>query len=326
MTNFRNYSRLEVDLQARVHLLQGLNAQGKTNLLEAIAYLSLTKSPLTSLDRQIMNWNADQEVLPHAHAQADFVRGDQDRSIEVTLLREPSAEPNTAKLRKQFRIDGVQKRAMDTIGQLNTVLFLPQDIRLIDGSPSARRRYIDTLLCQIDLTYCRTLSRYNRTIAQRNALLKQLRERGTRPSELKFWDDQIIELGSALLKRRLSMIATLTTRAGQLQSELTGGLETLELNYLASVDPERTLSPNATAQEISGAFADALTSRRREEIARGITLVGPHRDDMRCLVHGVDLTDYGSTRTTAHRCPGPQASRGTDHGARNWRAPRTLVG
>jgi len=294
LTNFRNYARLEMDLQARVYLLQGLNAQGKTNLLEAIAYLSMTKSPLTSLDRQIMNWSADQEVLPHAHAQAHFFRQDQDRTIEVTLLREPSADPTIAKLRKQFRVDGVPKRAMDAIGHLNTVLFLPQDIRLIDGSPSARRRYLDALLCQIDIIYCRTLSRYNRTITQRNALLKQIRERGARPSELRFWDDQIIELGATLLKRRFGLVTALASRAGQLQSEITGGQEVLDINYLASVDPEHVLSPDASIQEISKAFANTLGKRRREEATRGMTLVGPHRDDMRCLVHGIDLTDYGS--------------------------------
>lgn len=294
LTNFRNYARLEMDLQARVHLLQGLNAQGKTNLLEAIAYLSMTKSPLTSLDRQLMNWGADQEVLPHTHVEALFSRQSQDRTIEVTLLKEPSPDPTAAKLRKRFRVDGVPKRAMDAIGQLNTVLFLPQDIRLIDGSPSARRRYLDALLCQIDLVYCRTLSRYNRTITQRNALLKQIRERGGRPSELAFWDDQIVELGSALLKRRFGLIAALTKTAGQLQSELTGGQEILELNYLATVSPERDLTSGAAIHEINRAFRDALATGRREELARGMTLVGPHRDDMRCLVHGIDLTDYGS--------------------------------
>ena len=209
-------------------------------------------------------------------------------------MRAPSSDPDTAKLRKQYRLDGVPRRAMDTIGQLNTVLFLPQDIRLIDGSPSARRRYLNALLCQIDLIYCRTLSRYNRTITQRNALLKQIREHSSHPSELSYWDEQVIALGSALLKRRLTLVDALGERAGEMQSALTNGQERLQLCYTASIDPGGDLAVTVEMDAITKAYADQMRVVRREEIARGMTVIGPHRDDMRCLVQDIDLTDYGS--------------------------------
>ena len=156
LTYFRNYARLEVDLPARVNVLQGDNGEGKTNLLEAVYYLATTRSPLAASDRQLIHWDAEQEVIPYARAEVAFVRGGHDRSLEVTLAKEPQSpdEPDVTALRRQIRVDGVPRRAIDAVGQLVVVLFLPDDISLVAGAPGTRRRYLDITLCQIDPVYC----------------------------------------------------------------------------------------------------------------------------------------------------------------------------
>ena len=137
LLNYRNYARLEVDLQARIHVLRGDNAQGKTNLLEVIHYLATTKSPLAGSDRQMIRWAADKDVIPYAQVQATFVRAGVERAIEITLVKEAESEGGRSALRRQILLDGIPRRAMDVVGKLNVVLFLPQDIVLVSGSPES---------------------------------------------------------------------------------------------------------------------------------------------------------------------------------------------
>jgi len=146
--NFRNFVRLDLDLLPGVTLLLGDNAQGKTNLLEAIYYLATSRSPHAGADRELVNWLAvEQEPLPYARLVGRLARGASDLTIEITLTQQAN---NGARYRKQIRLNGVARRAMDLLGHLNVVLFLPEDIALVFGSPSRRRRYLDVMLCQID--------------------------------------------------------------------------------------------------------------------------------------------------------------------------------
>ncbi len=311
LTHFRNYARLEVDLPARVNVLQGDNAQGKTNLLEAVYYLATTRSPLAASDRQLIHWDAEQEVIPFARAEVIFVRGGHDRSLEVTLAKEPQApdEPQETVLRRQIRVDGVPRRAIDAVGQLVVVLFLPDDIALVAGSPGARRRYLDITLCQMDPVYCRTLSRYNRVLAQRNALLRQVRERQAPAQELSVWDEQLAALGAYVLSRRLWVVRCLAERGAVIHPELTGGHEALALDYQDSLSERRTngshgavlprvdcaaLPEAVEAEALEAVLRRGLDAARREDIGRAVTTVGPHRDDVRFLINGVDATIYGS--------------------------------
>ncbi len=315
LLNYRNYARLEMDLSARIHLFQGDNAQGKTNLLEAIYYLATTRSPLTSSDRELIRWESFQEdVIPNAQLALRFVRGGQEHLIEASLVQEPkdALGGNGGTFRRQLRYNGVNRRAMDMVGKLNVVLFLPEDIVLVSGSPGERRRYLDTALCQMDAYYCRSLSRYNRVVSQRNALLRQVREGAARPKELTYWDGQVGRLGAYVMGRRLWAIERLSRETQLIQGALTGAQEALALRY------EHTLPANpamegleAGLREPSLAWRDGeppgellaaleqqlvntLERTRREEIARGVTLYGPHRDDMRFILNGFDATTYGS--------------------------------
>lgn len=290
LTYYRNYTRLEADLQARVHVLSGANAQGKTNLLESIYYLATTKSPLASSDRELLSWAAEGEPLPYARVEGAYQRGGQEHTLGATIMLEPpEAGAEQGVLRRQLRVDGVARRAMDAVGQLNVVLFLPEDINLVTGAPGGRRRYLDITLCQIDPAYCRALSRYNRVVTQRNALLRQVRDGRPNGPQRDYWDAELVRLGTLVLARRQEAVATLDRLAATLHPALTGAEETLSLRYCSTV--ARGAAASASGEE---AFRQALAAARREETARGVTVVGPHRDDLRFLINGRDATIYGS--------------------------------
>jgi len=307
LTNFRNYARLSLDMPRRIMVLQGANAQGKTNVLEAIYYLTAAKSPYAGSDTQLVNWLADQDDLPHARVEAELIRSNTLTRIEITLTRD---ERNHGRYRKHIRINGVDKRVMDLIGVANIVLFMPQDISLVDGSPSGRRHYLDATLCQIDPRYCRALAQYGRVLEQRNGLLRQLRDRGGSPEQLRFWDDRLVEHGAQIIARRQQVILDLEALAQTIHRDLSGGQERLRLRYSPSFDPQHPqeddqqlrlgldlpppISMPQDPETVQEAFRVRLQSTQDEEIARGMTLSGPHRDDMLFLNGQIDLRTYGS--------------------------------
>jgi DNA replication and repair protein RecF len=294
--NFRNYVRLDLDLPPGVSVLLGDNAQGKTNLLEAIFYLATSRSSHAGADRELVNWLAvEQEPLPYARLVGRVRRSEgepavqtgNEQTIEITLSQEMN---NGLRFRKQIRLNGVARRAMDLLGQLNVVMFLPEDIGLVYGSPSLRRRYLDVTLCQIAPPYCQALSHYNEVVAQRNALLRDLRERGGDPGQLLFWDERLIAHGATLVARRWKAIEALDELACQVHLELTDGAERLHARYLPSVEHDGP----GDVQSVALAFQAQLGALRRREIAAGVTLAGPHRDEVRFLINGVDAGVYGS--------------------------------
>lgn len=297
---------MSLDLRSGPTLLRGDNAQGKTNLLEAIYFLSTTRSPFARADRQLINWlSLENEVLPFARAEASARRGNETFQIAITVLREVKG------FRKEIRLNGVRKRALDVVGKLATVMFLPEDIELVTGRPEQRRRYLDATLCQIDPDYCRALSRYNKSLTQRNALLKQLHERGGDRDQLLYWDERLTLAGALLIARRHDAILDLDAVARQRHRELSGGKEGLRLYYAPSLDPHQRPQPNyqlplgledlgprnipaPPLRQIAEAFQARLSAGRENEIARGATQVGPHRDDLHFLVDGIDMTLFGS--------------------------------
>ena len=179
---------------------------------------------------------------------------------------------------------------MDLLGKLNAVLFLPEDIAVVSGSPSRRRRYLDAMLCQIGPTYCRTLARYNQTVTQRNALLRDLRERGGDPAQLVFWDRRLVQHGAYLVSRRQEALASLGKLAQVIHGELTNGTEGLHLRYHPSVE----LVDETDSEAVGNAFRDQLGELRQREVAAGMTLIGPHRDELRFLINDIDAGVYGS--------------------------------
>jgi DNA replication and repair protein RecF len=312
LTNFRNYARLEIAVPTGAVVLFGDNAQGKTSLLEAIYYLATSRSPYTTSDRQLINWMAQDEPLPFARLVAEVVTAEGLKRVEVTLVSEGNGR--SANFKKEIRVDGLPRRVMDLLGQMRVVMFLPQDLSLVEGPPSGRRRYLNITLCQTSPDYCHALNQYEKVLAQRNALLRQMQEgaqRGKRhdSSQLEFWDGQLAVHAATLISGRFCLVRDLERRAQHVHSDLSGADEHLRLRYQPGFDaapaPEGQLSfaasdlgagalPELPPAEIAARFQLALRERRREEIARGMTLIGPQRDEMRFLVNGYDLGLYGS--------------------------------
>ncbi|MDY7079143.1 MAG: DNA replication/repair protein RecF [Chloroflexota bacterium] len=315
LTNFRNYARLELTLPERPLLLYGANAQGKTSLLEAIYLLATGSSLLTSLDRQLIRWEAKDEGLPYARVWAEVVRRDQIQEIEITLENKPLVN-GTTRMQKTIRVNRVRKRRADLAGRLNAVLFVPQDVELVSGPPAARRRYLDDTLCQVDSAYCAALERYTEALRQRNAALRHLRDEGGDPAQLAPFEGTLARQGVIVANGRRELVVALSQRAGRAHQHLTGKAEWLRLEYQPNFDPAAPPElkyqmglglhyegppPEVGAEGLVEAFQKTLEARRKDEIARGMTLTGPHRDEMRFVAgspaqgtHEVDMGTYGS--------------------------------
>ncbi len=311
LTNFRNYIRLELDLPLGLTIVQGQNAQGKSNLLEAIVYLATSKSLRAGSEAELVSWQVRDEPYPFARLAAEIQRGERVERIDITLL------PNkgNGRFRKQVRINGVNKRAMDLVGMMRTVIFRPEDVDLVSGSPGQRRRYLDIALCQMEPDYCRALSHYQKVLAQRNALLRNLAERsaGNVGEQLRFWDEKLVESGGLVVARRQWLIHELEKEAALVHLDLSGGVERLHLRYLPSFDPghqpagahaaypgaqalrERGVSyPDLTADQARASLLAHLYAGRSRDLAAGMTLVGPHRDDLGFYLGERNLRAYGS--------------------------------
>jgi DNA replication and repair protein RecF len=307
LTNFRNFSRLDIDVPSGPVLVVGENAQGKTSLLEAIYFLATFVSFQASSERQLINFIAAREPLAVGRIVGEFFRAGASHRIEVRVIQEPNGLPPILRLRKEVLVDGVKRKLSEAVGIFNAVLFLPQMMAVIDGAPEERRRYLNLALAQVLPSYPETLASYTKTLTQRNALLKQLSERGGDPGQMVYWDELLAQAGAQLIHARIRAIQELETLAARLHRELTHGDEVLRLFYQPSYDPfpsppgqlalpfdtpvDRSRLP---VEEISLGLLKKLESVRAEEILRGLTLYGPHRDELRFLSNGIDLGTYGS--------------------------------
>nr|NIM67827.1 AAA family ATPase [Armatimonadota bacterium] len=189
LTNFRNFVRLETELAEGLTLVVGANAQGKTSLLESIYYLTGARSPHAANDRQLINFLGLQEASPFSRVMGEVSRGDRLHRIEIRILLEAAGPMGEKRTRKEIHINGLKRRVRDLAGGFNAVMFLPQDLRILEGSPGERRRYLDATISQADPLYAESLAEYAKVLSQRNALLKQLQEENGDEGQLTFWDE-----------------------------------------------------------------------------------------------------------------------------------------
>lgn len=300
LVNFRCYRHLDLALPPGPIILFGANAQGKTTLLEAAFMLATTRAPYGVADRLLVHWGAGDEVIPYSKVRGEIQRAAGSTTIDIVNVQS-AAVRGDERYTKRLRVDNAPRRAMDVIGTLNVVLFTPRDIDLIHGAPSERRRYLDILLCQIDHAYVRALGRYNQVLAQRNHLLRRLRDRGGDRRELAVWDESLIAHGSVVLSRRVDAVRQLAALAQPVHSDLVGDDAPLTIAYVSRAagdggraDSERIGTNGPGEAETVSRFAHLLAARREEEIARGVSLIGPHRDDLDLRVAGVDIRTFGS--------------------------------
>jgi DNA replication and repair protein RecF len=313
LTNFRNFTRLDIDVPGGLVLLVGSNAQGKTSLLEAVYFLATFDSYQANSDRQLINFVAARDNIVVARIQAELQeklqvsKSRNSHQIEIRIIQEKANSGSTFRVRKEILLDGIKKRASETIGIFNAVLFLPQMLRVIEGSPEDRRRYLNIAISQVLPSYVEILREYKRILSQRNALLKQLGDRGGDEDQLSFWDEKLSIEGAKLILERIRASLEIEQIAQKVHSELTREAEIMRMEYVPSFDPVKetndqfplpldapVIRSGFTYENIQNRFFNALSSNHKIEIERGMTTIGPHRDDLRFISNGIDLGEYGS--------------------------------
>ncbi|HLF08515.1 MAG TPA: DNA replication and repair protein RecF [Dehalococcoidia bacterium] len=306
LTGFRNYRHLDLALPPGNLLFLGDNAQGKSNLLEAVYLLASGRSARAGNDSELIGWHTEggDEALeaasdrPFARLEAAVERGEGSVHLE-TIIAGPSALPTgSGRAGKRFRVNGIPRRAVDFVGQLRAVLFTADDLEIVSGPPAARRSYFDAALSQLDRGYYAALQRYTRIMQQRNATLRRIREGMAGLDELALWDDSFCREGATIIAGRQNAVRRLATLAAEAHTELAGAAnETLSISYQPQLggDEWRNLLPvSASPATVQPLFSAALAGQRRRETAAGISLVGPHRDDVSLQLNGTDLAAFGS--------------------------------
>ncbi|MDP2720090.1 MAG: DNA replication/repair protein RecF [Dehalococcoidia bacterium] len=303
LTNFRNYQRLEWEPDRGINILFGDNGQGKTNLVEAINFLSTTRSYRTSIEKELINWSASHDDISAARVEGEVVGKKGKLRLELALMGRKSDSGKTSSLvkpevdalvgvvHKKILLNGVPRRAMDVVGKVNTVLFASHDIDVSSGAPSQRRRYLDVMESQVNVEYLRALAGYNRILVQRNHLLRQIQEGHANSFQLEFWNNELVEKGSYLVEQRMALIGNICALAADIHRQLTSEKENLIVLYLPSL---KEVTADMDRVSIKGNFSTRLELLQKREVAAGMSLVGPHRDDLTFLVNGVDIGIYGS--------------------------------
>ncbi|MDQ6692858.1 MAG: DNA replication/repair protein RecF [Chloroflexota bacterium] len=362
LDEFRNYRHLSLDVPPGVSLLIGDNASGKTSLLEALYLLATARSPRAQSDLELINFAAPNDLgsPPFARVVARLERLRGELAVEILVLRDETLEGpgglvSSAQARKRIKVNGLPRRALDLVGQATVVLFTPQDVDLVTGSPSIRRRYMDVTISQMDHRYVRLLAQYLKVLQQRNSLLKGLREQGRNPAsrdvseEMVYWDDELVRHGSYVVLRREVFAARLSERAEAVHHQLVGTDASgqsgdsrqmlrerrptaemrFRLGYQSAVAPEarKALLPDLLAQmeeeeeqlkdsaeynpaeaamrgriphleahltRVGDEFKMQLGEARAQELRRGVSVLGPHRDDLLFQLADLPLGAYGS--------------------------------
>jgi DNA replication and repair protein RecF len=291
LRHFRTYEDLDLRLAPGVTLLHGPNAAGKTNVLEAVFVLGTTKSFRTRTDRELINWTAQEEGVPrYSRLEADAEANGGLARVEMAIAEQPARGPVEASVRKQFKLNGRAARAGDVVGEIKVVFFSPDDVALVTGSPSNRRRYMDLMLCQIDHRYLRLLQEYGRVVVQRNSLLQRLRGRPDPASLLEFWDDRLVDTGVEIMSIRKHMLRVLNDFAREAYTDLSGLGEELTVSYKPSLEGAAE-TPDVRLADL---FRARLAQNQTKEIYQGMTLTGPHRDDLQFTINDVDAQYFGS--------------------------------
>lgn len=283
LQGFRNYRELELDAPASLNIFVGRNAQGKTNLLEAIYLLALGRSYRTLKDDELIGWDA-----PFAKVSAEVAREMGSVRIEILLPKEGV---------KEVRVGGERlRRLSDLLGNVHAVVFSPDDLQLLKGAPSLRRRFLDAEIAQLSSLYRHHFLRYQRVLKQRNNLLKAIRGGYAAQDALEMWDEQLVNDGAHIVAKRAETVRRLARFAYEVYEGLTGGRERLTVAYRPFFAAAGE-APHAAWEErdaVKSRFEEALTRMRKEEVLRGSTLVGPHRDDINFLIEGKEARSFGS--------------------------------
>ena len=305
LTNFRSFQELNLQLSPGIIVFHGDNAQGKTTLLEAIYLLAIARSFRAENEREVVNFDAAKR------GEQGLVGGlilQEDEPISVYVGYQSvilsgsginSSEDNNSigySVRKQIRVNKIPRTSSQLIGQVSAVLFSPEDIDLVYGSPARRRRFLNILISQADSAYVSSLQRYQRVIQQRNQLLKSIRENRSEIGELEYWDEQLVSEGTQIIGKRQLCMSTLSELCLEHHKSLGESDTCFQIEYMPSVKLGRNESETSTY------FSESLNDLRKREIRSATTLIGPHRDDFSMMDGVRDLGTFssrGEARTSA---------------------------
>lgn len=267
LQNFRNYEELHLDFSEGTHIFYGENAQGKTNLLEALYLAAANKSHRNAKDREMIRFGADE-----AHIKVQAVRKEVRIRIDMHIKKDKN---------KGIAVNGVPlRRSRDFIGTLNAVIFSPEDLQIVKEGPQERRRFIDTELCQLDPIYAGSYINYRKALEERNRLLKDIYYEPSLKDTMDVWDAQLVRYGNDLIRKREEFIQELRDITLPIHDHLSGGREELLLRYEPDVSEED--------------FSEKLRAARDRDSRLKTTTVGPHRDDFGFILNGTDARIYGS--------------------------------
>lgn len=267
LLNYRNYGQIHIDFHEGTNVFYGDNAQGKTNILEAVYVCSTTKSHKGSKDREIIKFGEEE-----SHIKMIVRRDNIPYRIDVHLKKNKA---------KGVAVNGIPiKKASELFGIVNVIFFSPEDLNIIKDGPSERRRFVDLELCQLDKLYIYNLVQYNKVIVQRNKLLKDMDMTPSLKETLDIWDVQLVRFGKEIIRIRTEFIRELNKLIRDIHFHLSGEKEELLIQY----------EPNVTIDS----FEDTLIRNRIQEMRQRLTLTGPHRDDLNFIVNGTDIRKFGS--------------------------------
>jgi DNA replication and repair protein RecF len=271
LENFRNYKKQVVCFHPKVNIITGKNAQGKTNLLESLYIMSLGKSFRTNKDTDMIGFEEE-----FCNAKATYSKEGRESNIEITISKEG----------KSIKLDSVRaQKNSELLDNIYSVIFSPEDLKIVKEEPEKRRKFIDRELCQLKPVYYKNLVRYKKILLQRNTLLKQGKND---EAMLDVWDKSLVEYGSKIIFERRDFIEKLNRLSRELHRKITNDKEELELFYEANVPAQDNL------QELGSIFLDKLSKGRKADLYRGSTGTGPHKDDLKICINGIDIRHFGS--------------------------------
>ena len=266
LNNFRNYENLEINLNKNLNIFYGDNAQGKTNILEAIFLCSLGKSFRTNKEKEMIRFNNEKSLI-----EVFYQKKDRDGKIKIELSE-----------KKQISLNGIKiKKLSELLGNINTVIFTPEDINILKDGPQRRRRFLDLMIGQLRPNYLYNLNSYLKIIEQRNNYLRQIREEHKPEEMLEIWDEKLAEYSEKIYIYRKEFIEKIIEKINEIHSKITNEKEIIKIEYISNCEKKEN-------------YLNLLKERRKLDIIKGFTTKGVHRDDFMIYINGKEVNIYGS--------------------------------
>lgn len=270
LKNYRNYNKLRLDLSPKVNVFIGDNAQGKTNILESIFYCSIGKSHRTNRDKELVSWG-----FPESYLSADICKKTLDKKIEIKIFKEG---------KKGININSIKANKLsDLIGIFNVVMFSPEDLKIVKEAPAFRRKFLDIELCKLSNKYYYNLVKYNKVLNEKNVILKS--RNGNNNEIVDIYDSQLAKYGSEIIIQRYNYINKLNDYGKKIHNDLTSGKEVINFDYLCCIK-----KIDNCEQEL----VELLINNRKKDFEKGISSLGPHKDDFSIFINNIDTRIYGS--------------------------------